>query len=177
MLATHAPPERYGTAPRRDSRDCLGDGPEGGPARRFTTSPAPATLPPTLQTSFVLLLLPKASTSSAFRIHSLIAGIAFTLVWGATVITTFAFNDYYWPTTIIPVFGTLITMIRISSTPGASFYPGALPLSILSTVAQIGLFAYLIVGLFIPPGSNKVEESPRAVLVPTFNGVALVGRF
>ena len=118
-----------------------------------------------------------ASSSSAFRVHSLVAGIAFTLVWGATVITTFALNDYYWPTTIIPVFGTLITMIRISSDPGASFYPGALPLSILSTVAQIGLCAYLIAGLFIPPASDKAGDSPRAMLVPSGNGVALVGRF
>lgn len=121
--------------------------------------------------------VPSASSlNTGVRFHSIIAGVGLGLVYGATVVGSLTIGDGFWSTTIIPLVGPLITIIRVADSPGSRFLPGGLPLLIVSEALQAALFFCYCASFAIPP-TRLHDDEPMALVIPKGNGVAFVGRF
>ena len=82
-----------------------------------------------------------------FTIHRQVAMWGLIASWGITVITAALLRDNFFLTSIIPIFGPVITVARIKADPYAYNLLGNGELSYLSTIVQ-GLWAtYLVISV------------------------------
>ena len=63
-------------------------------------------------------------------------------VAGLTLIGSAAMGDEMFATTVIPVVGPFVTIIRIENTPGGTYLPGGKGLLLTSGILQVSLFSY-----------------------------------
>lgn len=115
-----------------------------------------------------------APIGNPYKAHRIAGFVGSVATWGISTIAALALGDQLVSTTALPVFGPLISYVRCSSDSRCALLPGALALTTLSTVVQVGSLAYLLVSTIL-----EVNYRPRVALVPgpTLLGFALATRF
>ncbi|MEZ4702704.1 MAG: hypothetical protein R2834_20390 [Rhodothermales bacterium] len=109
-----------------------------------------------------------------YTIHKRIGALGLASVLSATLVGSLAMGDEYFATTVRPIVGPWVTMVRIENTPFGGFLPGGKPLLITSGILQASFLTYFV--------SSWVKEDTynrRLAVVPAPNmqGVLLTYRF
>ena len=76
--------------------------------------------------------------NNPYTVHKKIASWGLASTMAATLVGSLAMNDEYFATTVIPVVGPFVTIVRIESDPNSTYLPGGKPLLIASGVTQTG---------------------------------------
>ena len=79
-----------------------------------------------------------------YTVHRQIACWGLVSTMAATLVGSLAMNDEFFATTIIPVVGPFVTIVRVENDPNSSYLPGGKPLLIASGVAQTGFLIYFV---------------------------------
>lgn len=112
--------------------------------------------------------------NNPYRIHRQIAGIGLGSAMAATLVGSLAMDDDYFATTVLPIVGPWVTMIRIENDPYSGYLPGGRPLLIASGLVQGGLLVYYVVSLV----KEKSYNPTMAVQIyPNQKGFSLTYRF
>ena len=75
-------------------------------------------------------------------IHRQIAALGLASTMAATLVGSLAMGDDYFATTVLPIVGPWVTMIRIENDPNSEYLPGGKPLLIASGILQGGFLIY-----------------------------------
>lgn len=119
-------------------------------------------------------LAPAAPAVNPYSSYRRTATTLAVAAWGATALGAAAMGDVCVATTIIPVVGPFISMIRISSDPKLAFLPGGEPLLLGAGLIQAGLVTWAFAA------SAKESEFERRLTIgpgPTLLGASAAIRF
>ena len=104
--------------------------------------------------------------SNANTVHRQIAKWGLVSMMSATLVGSLVMDDEFAGTTLIPVVGPFVTLLRIEKDPNAFYRPGGKELLIASGVAQTGFLIYFIASWATEKSNNAkftVSPSPRLV--------------
>lgn len=110
--------------------------------------------------------------NNPYTMHKKIARWGLASTMAATLIGSLAMNDAYFATTVIPVVGPFVTIVRIESNPNDSYLPGGKPLLIASGVAQTSFLIYFIASL---AGENSYNA--KFSVLPSSHSVGVTLRY
>ena len=79
-----------------------------------------------------------------YTVHRQISRWGLTSTIAATFVGSLAMDDAFFSTTVIPIVGPFVTVVRIESDPNAYYHPGGKPLLIASGIAQTGFLIYFV---------------------------------
>jgi len=80
-----------------------------------------------------------------WSIHKKAARYGLAGSMAATLLGSLAMDDEFFATTVIPVVGPFVTIVRIENDPASYYQPGGKPLLITSGVTQSAFLIYLVV--------------------------------
>lgn len=106
--------------------------------------------------------------SNPYTVHKKIARWGLASTMAATFIGSLAMGDDYFATTVIPVVGPFVTMVRIESNPNDSYLPGGKPLLIASGIAQTGFLIY-----FIASWAGENSYNAKFSILPSSHSIGL----
>lgn len=89
--------------------------------------------------------VPRQNYHNPWTIHKKVARYGLAGSMTATLIGSLAMDDDFFATTVIPVVGPFVTIVRIENDPASYYQPGGKPLLIASGVTQSAFLVYLIV--------------------------------
>ncbi|MDE2704256.1 MAG: hypothetical protein OXI35_04255 [Gemmatimonadota bacterium] len=81
---------------------------------------------------------------SPYTVHRQIARWGLISTMAATFVGSLAMDDAFFSTTVIPIVGPFVTVVRVESDPNAYYHPGGKPLLIASGATQTGFLIYLV---------------------------------
>lgn len=110
--------------------------------------------------------------NNPYTVHKKIASWGLASTMAATLIGSLAMNDDYFATTVIPVVGPFVTIVRIESNPNDSYLPGGKPLLIASGIAQTGFLIY-----FIASWAGKNSYNAKFSVLPSSHSVGIEMRY
>lgn len=110
--------------------------------------------------------------NNPYTVHKKIARWGLASTMAATLVGSLAMDDEYFATTVIPVVGPFITIVRIESDPYSTYLPGGKPLLIASGVAQTGFLIYYIVSW-----AGEKSYNAKFSVLPSPNSVGVVMRY
>jgi hypothetical protein len=151
----------------------LASGEPGLPSRRGVRSREdPPIVGDTLRKALISASSPSEENDPELRRirkQRLISGLGLAASWVGTVVGDLLYEDGYRSTTLIPVVGPWITLVRMASNhdPG---WRGAKALLVISGIAQTGLATYFIVSL---TRHTRPKETKAVALSVGFNTINL----
>jgi hypothetical protein len=110
--------------------------------------------------------------NNPYTVHKKIASWGLASTMAATLVGSLAMNDDYFATTVIPIVGPFVTMVRIESDPNSSYLPGGKPLLIASGVAQTGFLIY-----FIASWAGENSYNAKFSVLPSSHSVGIEMRY
>lgn len=117
---------------------------------------------------------------NAGTIHKKVAQYGLAGSMAATFVGSLAMDDEFFETTVIPVVGPFVTMVRVESDPDIFYRPGGRPLLIASGVTQSAFLTYLVVA-WIGETSYEAQHQSGLSVIPASSrggtGVSLRYRF
>jgi len=115
-----------------------------------------------------------------WTIHKKVARYGLAGSMAATFVGSLAMDDVFFETTIIPVVGPFVTMVRIENDPTVYYRPGSKPLLIASGITQSAFLTYLVVA-WIGETSYEARNRSNLSVMPTGGragaGIALQYQF
>lgn len=115
-----------------------------------------------------------------WTVHKKVASWGLAGSMSATMLGSLAMNDTYFGTTVIPVVGPFVTVVRIENDPNSFYRPGGKPLLIASGITQTAFLTYLTIA-WIGETSYEGRNRSNLSVMPTGGrsgtGVSLRYRF
>ena len=107
-----------------------------------------------------------------YRVHRKISawGLASTAL--TTMAGSLAMEDEFYKTTIIPIIGPFVTIVRVENDPNAYYHPGGKPLLIASGVVQTGFLIY-----FIASWAGEQTYNAKFSILPASHLVGVTMRY
>lgn len=118
--------------------------------------------------------------NSQFRnpwtVHRTISGWGLFSTWCATALGSAAMGDKMVATTVIPIVGPFITIMRIEDSPNTDYLPGGKELLIISGATQSAFAIYYVVSWI---GQANYEPTYGLSIQPTFqnSGIRITYKF
>lgn len=82
-------------------------------------------------------------------------------------------EDEYFATTVIPVVGQFITIIRVENDSYSYYHPGGRELLIASGVTQTAFLTYFVASLIGESNYREKHLSSSVSISPSFNGLGV----
>lgn len=106
-----------------------------------------------------------------WSIHKKVARYGLAGSMAATLLGSLAMDDEFFATTVIPVVGPFVTIVRVENDPASYYEPGGKPLLIASGVTQSAFLIYLVVA-WIGESSYDARHRSNFSLLPAVGRAA-----
>lgn len=100
----------------------------------------------------------RSIVANPYTTHRKISAWGLASSMAITMVGSLAMEDAYFATTVLPVVGPFITVVRIENTPGVYYRPGGKPLLIASGIMQTAFLVYFVAAW--PESVHMVRELP-----------------